>query len=121
MRRFALMVMSGLMWILFGCGGGGGGTPSDSTPPVLSAVNLTREAGKLVVQAQASDAESGIAVVYVITPLAPQGMMMQVAGAGVYRAELPENTALVRVKVRDRAGNEALSPEVRVPPPAPPF
>ncbi|GIV19878.1 MAG: hypothetical protein KatS3mg023_1629 [Armatimonadota bacterium] len=121
MRRLALLAMAFLSFNLFGCGGGGGGIPLDNTPPVLSAVDLTREAGKLVVRAQATDSQSGIATVYVITPAVPQGVMMQAAGAGVYRAELPENTARVQVKATDRAGNESFSPEMRVPPPAPPF
>ncbi|GBC95256.1 hypothetical protein HRbin16_01043 [bacterium HR16] len=113
--------------LLAGCGGAEKGLPFDPTPPVIGAPAVTREAGtnRVLVQVQAFDVGTGVASVTVLavgvdttpTPVA----MQQVPGTEQYQATLPASTVRLQVKAVDRGGNEALSAEIRVPPPAPPF
>lgn len=115
------------MLLLAGCGAAEKGLPFDPTPPVIGTPTLTREAStnRVLVQVQAFDVGTGVASVTVLavgvdptpTPIA----MQQIPGTEQYQATLPASTVRLQVKAVDRGGNEALSAEIRVPPPAPPF
>ncbi len=122
----ALGVLAGLL--LAGCGGGTEKLPFDPTPPVIGTPSVTREAGtnRVLVQVQAYDVGTGVASVVVLavglepepTPVAMQPVPGQTEQ---YRAVVPSSTVRLQVRAVDRSGNAALSGEVRVPPPAPPF
>lgn len=105
-----------------GCGGGGG-APADTRPPAIMSVNVSRQAetGSVEVMARVSDVESGVARVLIQAAGISQEIAMQPAsGVDWYRAVLTEETGRFRVRAFDNAGNEAVSGEVRVPPPNPP-
>lgn len=112
--------------LLVGCGGGEKAV-FDPTPPVIGTPSVTREAGtnRVLVQVQAYDVGSGIASVTVLavgTDPTPTPVVMQpVPGTEQYQAALPVSTVRLTVKAVDRNGNVAESPEIRVPPPGPPF
>lgn len=113
--------------LLVGCGGGGEKAVFDPTPPVIGTPSVTREAStnRVLVQVQAYDVGSGIASVTVLavgTDPTPTPVVMQpVPGTEQYQATLPVSTVRLTVRALDRNGNEATSPEIRVPPPGPPF
>jgi hypothetical protein len=111
------------MLALWGCGGGGG--VPDTTPPLITNLQTRyNQNNQLVVQADVADAESGVAQVWVLRvgvgDEAPE-LVMQNASGNTYRAVISSPTVRVRVKARDRAGNEALSDETRITPPPPPL
>lgn len=125
----ALTVLGGLasMWLV-GCGSAEkGGVPFDPTPPVVGTPSVTREAGtnRVLVQVQAFDVGTGVASVTVwavgVNPTPTPVAMQQVPGTEQYQATLPSDTVRLQVKAVDRGGNEAVSAEIRVPPPSPPF
>jgi hypothetical protein len=111
------------MLALWGCGGGGG--VPDTTPPLITNLQTRyNENNQLVVQADVADAESGVAQVWVLRVGVgdeASELVMQNASGNTYRAVISSPTARVRVKARDRAGNEALSDETRITPPPPPL
>jgi len=123
MRRIAGAVLVTMMLALWGCGGGGG--VPDTTPPVITNLQTRyNESNQLIVQADVADPESGVAQVWVVrVGLGPEAteLAMQSAGGNTYRAVISSPTARVRVKARDRAGNEALTDETRITPPPPPL
>jgi len=111
------------MLALWGCGGGGG--VPDTTPPLITNLQTRyNENNQLVVQADVADAESGVAQVWVLRVGVgdeASELVMQNASGNTYRAVISSPTARVRVKARDRAGNEALTDETRITPPPPPL
>ena len=111
------------MLALWGCGGGGG--VPDTTPPLITNLQTRyNENNQLVVQADVADAESGVAQVWVLRVGVgdeASELVMQNASGNTYRAVISSPTVRVRVKARDRAGNEALSDETRITPPPPPL
>jgi hypothetical protein len=111
------------MLALWGCGGGGG--VPDTTPPLITNLQTRyNENNQLVVQADVADAESGVAQVWVLRVGVgdeASELVMQNASSNTYRAVISSPTVRVRVKARDRAGNEALSDETRITPPPPPL
>lgn len=127
MKRFSIgmlvVAVSLCLPLLTGCGGGGGGVPVDTRPPAIVSVNISRQAGTgaVEVRARVSDVESGVARVEVQALGISQGIAMQPAsGVDWYLAVLTEETGRLWVRAVDNAGNEAVSEEVRVPPPNPP-
>ena len=111
------------MLALWGCGGGGG--VPDTTPPLITSLQTRyNENDQLVVQADVTDAGSGVAQVWVVRVGVgdeASELVMQNASGNTYRAVISSPTARVRVKARDRAGNEALTDETRITPPPPPL
>jgi len=111
------------MLALWGCGGGGG--VPDTTPPLITNLQTRyNENNQLVVQADVADAESGVAQVWVLRVGVgdeASELVMQNASGNTYRAVISSPTVRVRVKARDRAGNEAVSDETRITPPPPPL
>jgi len=111
------------MLALWGCGGGGG--VPDTTPPLITSLQTRyNENNQLVVQADVTDAGSGVAQVWVVRVGVgdeASELVMQNASGNTYRAVISSPTARVRVKARDRAGNEALTDETRITPPPPPL
>lgn len=101
----------------------GGGTSADTSPPSIISVNVSRlaDTGGIEVLAQVSDAESGVSRVVLQAAGISQEITMQPAPQGdMYRVVLPAETGHFRVRAIDKAGNEAVSGEYRVPPPNPP-
>ena len=123
MRWIAGAVLVTMMLALWGCGGGGG--VPDTTPPLITSLQTRyNENNQLVVQADVADAESGVAQVWVLRVGVgdeASELVMQNASGNTYRAVISSPTVRVRVKARDRAGNEALSDETRITPPPPPL
>jgi hypothetical protein len=123
MRWIAGAVLVTMMLALWGCGGGGG--VPDTTPPLITSLQTRyNENNQLVVQADVTDAGSGVAQVWVLRVGVgdeASELVMQNAGGNTYRAVISSPTVRVRVKARDRAGNEALSDETRITPPPPPL
>ena len=123
MRWIAGAVLVTMMLALWGCGGGGG--VPDTTPPLITSLQTRyNENNQLVVQADVTDAGSGVAQVWVVRvgsgPEAVE-LAMQNTGGNTYRVVISSPTARLRVKARDRAGNEAVSDETRIMPPPPPL
>lgn len=128
MKRTIIALGVSVATLLVGCGGGGEKAVFDLTPPVIGTPSVTREAGtnRVLVQVQAYDAGSGIASVRVLAvgtdPTPEQVAMRPVPGMPEqYQAVLLASTVRLTVKAVDRNGNEVTSPEIRVPPPGPPF
>jgi hypothetical protein len=98
---------------------------ADTTPPLITNLQTRYvENNQLVVQAEVTDTGSGVAQVWVVrVGLGPEAteLAMQTTGGNTYRAVISSPTVRVRVKARDRAGNEALSDETRITPPPPPL
>lgn len=121
MRKYRWITL-GLSLILAGCGGGGGGI-ADSNPPVISRLAVERDGDRVLVSAEARDAETGVAsvVVVAIVGTASQTTVMSALGNNQYQAALPSNTVRVRVRAQDRAGNTRETGDIPAPPPQPPF
>ena len=126
MRRMLTFFMVAMAITCGGCGMflSDGGV-ADTTPPLITNLQTRyRENNQLVVQADVTDAESGVAQVWVVRvgsgPEATE-IAMQSTGGNTYQAVISSPTARVRVKARDQAGNEALTDETRVTPPPPPL
>jgi hypothetical protein len=98
---------------------------ADTTPPLITNLQTRYvENNQLVVQAEVTDTGSGVAQVWVVrVGLGPEAteLAMQSTGGNTYRVVISSPTARVRVKARDRAGNEALTDETRITPPPPPL
>jgi hypothetical protein len=98
---------------------------ADTTPPLITNLQTRYvENNQLVVQAEVTDTGSGVAQVWVVRVGVgdeASELVMQNASGNTYRAVISSPTARVRVKARDRAGNEALSDETRITPPPPPL
>ncbi|MDW8290618.1 MAG: hypothetical protein RMM06_07835 [Armatimonadota bacterium] len=126
--RKALAMLSGLaVALLVGCGGGEETLPPDSTPPIIGTPAITREAGtnRVQVRVQVFDTGTGVAAVTALVvgtdPTPAPVPLQQVAGTEEYQVTLPVGTVRLQVRAVDRRGNEATSPDIRVPPPQPPF
>jgi hypothetical protein len=98
---------------------------ADTTPPLITNLQTRYvENNQLVVQAEVTDTGSGVAQVWVLRVGVgdeASELVMQNASGNTYRAVISSPTVRVRVKARDRAGNEALSDETRITPPPPPL
>jgi hypothetical protein len=98
---------------------------ADTTPPLITNLQTRYvENNQLVVQAEVTDTGSGVAQVWVVRVGVgdeASELVMQNASGNTYRAVISSPTVRVRVKARDRAGNEALSDETRITPPPPPL
>lgn len=98
---------------------------ADTTPPLITNLQTRYvENNQLVVQAEVTDTGSGVAQVWVVRVGVgdeASELVMQNASGNTYRAVISSPTVRVRVKARDRAGNEALSDETRIMPPPPPL
>lgn len=119
-----MLVVAASLSLPLSTGCGGGGAPADTRPPAIVSVNVSRQAetGAVEVLARVSDVESGVSRVLIQAAGISQEIAMQPAsGVDWYRAVLTEETGRLRVRAFDNAGNEAVSGEVRVPPPGPPF
>jgi hypothetical protein len=98
---------------------------ADTTRPLITNLQTRYvENNQLVVQAEVTDTGSGVAQVWVLRVGVgdeASELVMQNASGNTYRAVISSPTVRVRVKARDRAGNEALSDETRITPPPPPL
>jgi len=127
MRWMLAAIVVSIAVMLGGCGMFLSGTVAgaDTAPPIITNLQTRyNENNQLVVQADVADAESGVAQVWVVrVGLGPEAteLAMQNTGGNTYRAVISSPTVRVRVKARDRAGNEALSDETRITPPPPPL
>lgn len=121
-----LYAMLGLSVMLAGCGGGGGGgapLPPDNNPPTISQIGLEAVQGGVRLSATVQDAETGVATVIAIATVGntTQSVPMSAVGNNRYQAVLPANTARVRIRAQDRAGNRRETGDITAPPPLPPF
>lgn len=128
MKRTIIALGVSIATLLVGCGGGGEKAVFDPTPPVIGTPSVTREAStnRVLVQVQAYDVGSGIASVTILAvgvdPTPTPIVMQPVPGTPEqYQATLPASTVRLTMRALDHNGNEATSPEIRVPPPGPPF
>ncbi len=139
------LLLVGLFGMVAGCGGGG---PSDTTPPTISDVqvnpsSLIEPDRQVTVQAKVTDNRSGVQSVvarvsYPDGATEEKAMERQQADQSKYSvtftarwdtdkvgADPTQWFVRVTVQARDRAGNQAQSPESRVRaaagPPLPPF
>lgn len=120
-----LCVLGISLLVLSGCGGGGGGGMLDNAPPSISNLQTRYEGDQLVVQADITDAETGVQRAWVVrkglNASQSEIPMQQVSGTNTYRAVIVDATARVQVKAQDGAGNVAQTEESRISPPPPPF
>jgi hypothetical protein len=120
-----LYALGACLCTIVGCGGGGGTALLDNSPPSISNVQTRYEGNLLVVQADVTDAETGVQRVWVVrkglNASQSEMEMQQVEGTTTYRVAIAEPTARVQVKARDRAGNISQTDETRISPPPPPF
>ncbi|MCS7273125.1 MAG: hypothetical protein NZ550_03140 [Fimbriimonadales bacterium] len=114
----------GLSVVLAGCGGGGGAAPlPDNTPPAISQIAVERVDSGVAVSATVQDAGTGVATVVVIATVGntTQTVPMVRVSANRYQGILPANTARVRLRAQDFAGNTRETGDIIAPPPLPPF
>jgi hypothetical protein len=125
MRWMLTSIMLAVAITFGGCGMFLSESRVDTEPPLITNLQTRyNENNQLVVQADVADAESGVAQVWVLrVGLGPEAteLAMQSTGGNTYRVVISSPTARVRVKARDRAGNEALTDETRITPPPPPL
>lgn len=123
--RTAWWSLVGLCVLLAGCGGGGGGTPPppDNIPPVISQIAVERVNSGVSISATVQDAGTGVATVVAIATVgnATQTVPMVPVSENRYRGVLPANTARVRLRAQDFAGNTRETSDIVAPPPSPPF
>jgi len=123
MRKFGWIGL-GLCIALSGCGGGGGAPlPADNNPPTISQIGLEAVQGGVRLNVTVRDAETGVATVIAIATVGntTQSVPMSAVSDNRYQALLPANTARVRIRAQDRAGNQRETGEIAAPPPLPPF
>jgi hypothetical protein len=125
MRWMLTSIMLAVAITFGGCGMFLSESGVDTEPPLITNLQTRyNENNQLVVQADVADAESGVAQVWVLRVGVgdeASELVMQNASGNTYRAVISSPTVRVRVKARDRAGNEALSDETRITPPPPPL
>jgi len=127
MRGLSLLLAGGfLLALTAGCGGGGG--PSESVPPVIDNLQVTRDgSGAPLVSARVTDDLSGVSsVTAVVVEGAANGPVtrryrMPLSTGITYALTLSRSSIRCMVEARDNAGNVATTAEQAVPPPSPTF